>query len=74
MNKAIFILLFGFSHQLFGDGNTLYEETTFNKPDIGNETEVYLGDRMLIQQTGEWRECITPTKTHSKSSMGWTYL
>lgn len=51
---------------------TLYEETIYNKPNRGVETEVYLGDRMLIQQEGAWRECITPQQTYSKTTVGWT--
>lgn len=29
-------------------------------PKIGEETEVYLGDRMLLQRTGMFKECIRP--------------
>lgn len=54
--------------------NTLYEETVYNKPDVGIESEVYLGDRMLIQQVGEWKSCITPLRTYTKNSMGWSYI
>ena len=49
---------------------TLYEHTTYNKPDLGVENEVYLGDRMLVQQVGEWKECITPHKTYSVDKFG----
>ena len=66
------IVLSVFTTQVFGSDNTLYEETIHNKPALGEETEVYLGDRMLAQAMGEWKECITPRRTYSKTSFGWT--
>jgi len=73
MIKVLFIVIFtGFSTQLYGSENTLYEETIYNKPEVGSETEVYLGDRMISQQVGEWKECITPRKNYSKKTFGWT--
>ena len=67
MIKVLFIVIFtGFATQLYGSENTLYEETMYNKPGLGSETEVYLGDRMLSQEVGEWRECITPKKSYTK--------
>ena len=38
----------------------LYETITDNVPKIDVTTEVYLGDRMLEQRTGDYRECIIP--------------
>lgn len=70
--KKLTMLLLAISTQLYGSENTLYEEVIYNKPNIGNTTEVYLGDRMLSQQIGEWKECITPSKTYSKKTFGWT--
>ena len=70
MNNFIVLLLLGFSMQLWGAENILYEEVIYNKPDVGSSTEVYLGDRMLSQQIGEWKECITPKKTFSKKPWG----
>ena len=72
MNRLILLVLLGLSVELYGSENTLYEEVTYNKPDVGSLTEVYLGDRMFTQQVGEWKECITPRKTYSKKSFGWT--
>ena len=40
----------------------LYENITDNVPKIGATTEVYMGDRMLEQRTGDYRECIIPKK------------
>ena len=73
MNRLILLLCLGcFTTQIIGSENTLYEEVIYNKPDIKSVTEVYLGDRMLSQQVGEWRECITPRKTYSKTARTWT--
>jgi len=41
----------------------MYESITDNFPKIGITTEVYLGDRMLEQRTGDYRECIVPKRT-----------
>ena len=41
----------------------LYENITDNVPKIGATTEVYMGDRMLEQRTGDYRECIIPKVT-----------
>ena len=38
----------------------MYESITYNVPKIGVTTEVYLGDQMLEQRTGDYRECIIP--------------
>jgi hypothetical protein len=74
--KKLFCLLVGFSFPsaLLAQDRTLYEEVVYNKPEIGIESEVYLGDRMLVQQVGEWRDCITPRKTYSETTWGWTGL
>ena len=66
------LVLSFFTIPLIASENTLYEETNYNKPDVGTETEVYLGDRMLTQQEGEWKECITPKKSYTKEQGGWT--
>ena len=52
-----------FSASLISEEYPLYEEVVDNIPSIGVKNEVYLGDRMLIQRTGEYRECILPKVT-----------
>ena len=47
----------------------LYEQITDNVPEIGEKTEVYLGDRMLEQRTGEFRECIVPKHAYEMRAM-----
>lgn len=73
MKKIIWLLLLAsVCTSVVTQNRTLYEETIYNKPVRGVEHEVYLGDRMLMQQIGEWKECITPQKTYSKTTFGWT--
>ena len=75
MKKIIWSLLVGsICSSAVAQDKTLYEEEVYNQPERGVETEVYLGDRMLTQQVGEWKECITPKRTYEKSSVGWTGL
>ena len=72
MKKLAVLLSIFLTAQAVSSTNTLYEQVTFNKPSVGASAEVYLGDRMLTQQVGEWKECITPIRTYSKKFMGWT--
>lgn len=48
----------------------LYEDITDHKPDIGVSTTVYLGDRMLEQRHGQYKECIVPKFSHSAKKIG----
>lgn len=73
MNRlSLLIILACLTTHLLASEKTLYEEVIYNKPDIGSITGVYLGDRMLSQQVGEWKECISPKKAFSKKQGGWT--
>ena len=56
----IFLLLSCLSTVGITEDVPLYETITDNVPKIGVTTEVYLGDRMLEQRTGNYRECIIP--------------
>lgn len=49
----------------------LYEATTYSKPTVREVSEKYLGDRLLEQGEGEWKECITPRTTYTKKTFGW---
>ena len=71
--KAIVVsLALLLSNQLMATDRVLYEETFQNKPNIGEESEVYLGDRMLTQGHGSWRECITLKKAYQRTQFGQT--
>ena len=45
----------------------MYTEMTDNKPEVGVSTTVYLGDRMLTQRAGQYKDCIVPKFGVSKS-------
>lgn len=47
-----------------------YEQLDYSQPPIGQEAEAYLGDRMMTQQAGEWKQCITPKRTYTVKG-GW---
>jgi|TARA_B110000902_G_C14181323_1_gene540644 hypothetical protein len=74
MRKTLWLLVLGaLSFFTIAQDRTLYEETIYNKPDIQVQSEVYLGDRMLVQQIGEWKECLTPLKSYTvPNGWGWT--
>jgi len=69
--SVISLFLFTCTQSLASE-RVLYEDIAHNKPEVGLESEVYLGDRMLVQARGEWRECITPKMTYKKKSVGYT--
>jgi len=63
---TIFLTLFCLSPVGITEDVPLYETITDNVPKIGVTTEVYPGDRMLEQRTGDYRECIIPKKTFER--------
>ena len=50
----------------------LFEEFTYNKPDIRVKQEVYLGDKMLEQAKGSYKPCIIPTVTKLVQKRMWS--
>jgi hypothetical protein len=53
----------------------LYEQVTDNVPQIGVKNEVYLGDRMVQQRTGEYRECLVPKISYEEKRWGgWVFI
>ena len=61
--KLLLVTLFLMVFSINAQEVPLYETIHHNVPKIGEKSEVYLGDRMLIQQEGEYRECIIPKIT-----------
>lgn len=55
------------SPAIFARDVVMYQQVTDNKPDIGINTTVYLGDRMLQQRRGQYQECIVPKFDYQKS-------
>ena len=51
----------------------LYEQLINNVPAEGEERTVYLGDRMLTQRHGQFKECLVPRKNLSINSRGTGY-
>ena len=51
----------------------MYQEITDNKPEVGVSTTVYLGDRMLEQRRGSYRDCVVPKfdNRQKASIVGW---
>ncbi len=48
----------------------LYEQLKDNKPTVGSVQTVSLGDRMLVQRSGEYRDCIVPQFSHTFKVFG----
>ena len=70
MKKILLAICLLFSLQIVtAQEAPLYEQVTDNIPQIGVKTEVYLGDRMLIQREGEFRECIVPKHAYEIRAM-----
>ena len=75
MKRLVVALTVGF---LLVSGSTahaaekvMYQEITDNKPEVGVSATVYLGDRMLEQRRGSYKDCIVPKFDNRQSgSMG----
>ena len=74
MKRLVVALTVGF---LLVSGSTahaaekvMYQEITDNKPEVGVSATVYLGDRMLEQRKGAYKECITPSIPFLKTFWG----
>ena len=65
--KLFIAILLIISSSVNSQENVLYEQFTNNVPELNEKTEVYLGDRMLVQRQGEYRECIIPKNTYEKA-------
>jgi len=58
------------SDTVYAGEKLMYQEVTDNKPDVGVSTTVYLGDRMLEQRHGQYKECIVPNFSHDAKKIG----
>ena len=69
-NMKLLLITFSLiTFSLNAQDTPLYEQITSNVPELNEKTEVYLGDRMLIQREGEYRECIVPKKTYERRAV-----
>jgi len=74
IKTSVIAFLILFSSIIGAVEKTLYKEISDNVPALNEEAEVFLGDRMLVQRTGSWRECITPKESYIKKRIGgWVY-
>jgi hypothetical protein len=76
MNVIKYLILFltALSSVVDSQERVLYKTITDNIPTLNTETEVYLGDRMLIQRKGSYRNCVTPKETYTVNKAGgWRY-
>lgn len=71
--KIVIVGLFFFitSAVFANDERELYVRVANSFPEVGVVTERYLGDRLMMGASGEWRECITPTNTLIGGSWGY---
>ena len=52
----------------------LYKILTLQTPSVNEDVEAYLGDNIVVTQTGAWKECITPVQTYYAKESGRTML
>ena len=82
MKKLLLSLIFSVSFSLtasaglwsISSDTELYETLTLQSPVLNEDTEAYLGDNIVITQTGAWKECITPVQTYYAKESGRTMV
>ena len=52
------------------EDSLMYQAMIHSEPEIQVPTEVYTGDLIVSQTTGEWRECIVPKQRLAKTHVG----
>ena len=52
----------------------LYKILTLQTPSVNEDVEAYLGDNIVVTQTGAWKECITPVQTYYAKESGRSML
>ena len=77
MKKLKFLILvyfLSFNSNVISQDGVLYKIVTDNIPALKSEAQVYLGDRMLVQRKGSFRDCITPKRSYDTRKLGgWSY-
>jgi len=66
MSKVLTILVMALVLNAHADEAPLYVDMTDNLPETGVTAEVFLGDRMLLQRTGQYKECLVPKFSFTK--------
>lgn len=49
---------------------SMYSDIVDNIPKLGKPTEKFLGDRMLVERTGQFKECVKPKFSMQGDTMG----
>lgn len=72
-NLMVTALTLSISSTAWAAEKVMYQEITDNKPDVGVSATVYLGDRMLEQRTGAYKECVVPKFDNRQKAgiIGW---
>jgi len=61
MKKYLFTLLFLIAFiEIQAQEKPLYTTLDDHIPQIGNEMTLYLGDQMMVQRNGQYKECFIP--------------
>ena len=69
MKKYLFTLLFLIAFiEIQAQEKPLYTTLDDHIPQIGNEITLYLGDQMMVQRNGQYKECFIPK---TKLQVGW---
>ena len=69
MKKYSFTLLFLIAFiEIQAQEKPLYTTLNDHIPQIGNEMTLYLGDQMMVQRNGQYKECFIPK---TKLQVGW---
>mgnify|MGYP006095050667 CR=1 FL=1 len=72
MNKSALSVIFLFSIfcNVEAQEKSLYTNLNDNIPEIGKEVSIFLGDQMMVQRNGEYKECFIPKTSLKISSRG----
>ena len=69
MKRFMFFLVMTVT-SLYAEESLMYQAVIHSEPEIQVPTEVYTGDLIVSQTTGEWRECIVPKQRLAKTHVG----
>ena len=64
--------LLGFSATSTAQERKLYQWTVYTSPSENTVHEIYVGDRLIQHGHGEWKDCLTPRRTLTRTQGYWT--
>tara|TARA_Y100000768_G_scaffold14658_1_gene10207 strand:- start:3382 stop:4062 length:681 start_codon:yes stop_codon:yes gene_type:complete len=68
--KRFMFFLFLTVTSVYAEESPMYQAMMHSEPEVQVPTEVYAGDLIVSQTTGEWRECIVPKQRLAKTHVG----